>query len=102
MADTWTADQLLTFAATSARLTAELRASVAAPADALVAVFEACHAAELAWIRDPERDDLQTAAKDARTKLDSARAEFDKAVTTAKATRTRKLSDEIAVVAKAK
>jgi uncharacterized protein YeaO (DUF488 family) len=93
---TWTADELTRFHEVSERLRAELRASVAKEAAVLVAQAERSAAAERTWAADPDRDDLMAQAKTERSKLDAARDAYDKAVTAAKATRTKKLAEEMA------
>ena len=77
------------------RLTAELRAAVAPQGSELVREHDACMEAERAYAAAPDRDDLQAQAKAARTKLDSVREDFDKAVAAAKAVRTKALDAEM-------
>lgn len=102
MADPLSADDLLYFYSASERLRAELRASLVEPASLYVQQLMATVEAERAWAQDPDRDDLADVAKKARAKLDTIRADFDKAVSAAKAVRTRRLSEEMAAATKLK
>jgi hypothetical protein len=90
-----TAEDLTRWHELSEQLRAELRASVKPQADELVLQLDRTCAAEQAWTADPDRDDLMDAAKAERSKLDKARSDFDKAVSSAKAVRTRKLDEAL-------
>lgn len=87
----WTLDDVQRVMKLAEQLRAELRATVKPQGDALVEACRVAVEAERAYAADPDRDDVQAQAKVARTTLDTARSEFDKAVSAAKATRTKAL-----------
>jgi hypothetical protein len=78
------------------QLRADLRAAVREVADDYVLALDSACEAERRWAQDPERDDLRADALAVRAGLEDARKAFDKAVTSAKAVRTRKLNEAVA------